>query len=168
MEKRPFCQDRLGTNIVKVETVEPAFCAGGRACTRHPAAKRTGVLPVSPEALCEHRARWPGWRSGGDAGERTVFLSHVYIKLMILPRQARDKHRESCTQKEVFLSQRCLDSLTWEAILWQYVKHNVCDEYLLRGTYVCESGSARKSRKRFRDTPRFKNFQDVLARIPPF
>lgn len=25
--------------------------------------------------------------------------------------------------------QRCLDALTWEAILWQYVKYNVCDEY---------------------------------------
>ena len=25
--------------------------------------------------------------------------------------------------------QRCLDALTWEAVLWQYVKHNVCDEY---------------------------------------
>ena len=25
--------------------------------------------------------------------------------------------------------QRCLDALSWEAALWQYVKHNVCDEY---------------------------------------
>ena len=25
--------------------------------------------------------------------------------------------------------QRCLDALSWEGILWQYVKHNVCDEY---------------------------------------
>jgi hypothetical protein len=31
----------------------------------------------------------------GRAGEKTVFLSHVYIKMMILPTQARDKHREN-------------------------------------------------------------------------
>ena len=32
---------------------------------------------------------------------KTAFLSHVYIKTIILPRQARDKHRES-TQNAVF------------------------------------------------------------------
>ena len=25
--------------------------------------------------------------------------------------------------------QRCLDTLSWESVLWQYVKHNICDEY---------------------------------------
>ena len=24
---------------------------------------------------------------------------------------------------------RCLDALTWEAVLWQYVKHNLVDDY---------------------------------------
>jgi hypothetical protein len=33
-------------------------------------------------------------------GEKTVFLSHLHIKTMILPRQARDKHRESTPKKE--------------------------------------------------------------------
>jgi hypothetical protein len=28
-------------------------------------------------------------------GEQTVFLSHLYLKVMTLPRQARDKHREN-------------------------------------------------------------------------
>jgi hypothetical protein len=28
-------------------------------------------------------------------GEKTVFLSHLYIKAIFLPRQARDKHREN-------------------------------------------------------------------------
>jgi hypothetical protein len=32
--------------------------------------------------------------------EKTAFLSHSYIKPIILPRQARDKHRES-TQKKM-------------------------------------------------------------------
>jgi ABC-type transport system involved in Fe-S cluster assembly fused permease/ATPase subunit len=32
-------------------------------------------------------------------------LRHLYIKTIILPRQARDKHRES-TQKRTFLSER--------------------------------------------------------------
>jgi hypothetical protein len=32
------------------------------------------------------------------AGAKTVVLSHLYMKTIILPRQARDKHRES-TQK---------------------------------------------------------------------
>jgi hypothetical protein len=31
------------------------------------------------------------------------FLSHLYLKVMFLPRQARDKHRES-TQKKPVLS----------------------------------------------------------------
>jgi hypothetical protein len=38
------------------------------------------------------------------AGNKTVFLSDLYVKLLILPRQARDKHRES-TQKTTVLLQ---------------------------------------------------------------
>jgi hypothetical protein len=38
------------------------------------------------------------------SGEKTVFLSHLYIKTMILPRQARYKHRESTQNKERFLT----------------------------------------------------------------
>ena len=30
------------------------------------------------------------------------FLSHLYIKCIILPRQARDKHRESTQKRAVF------------------------------------------------------------------
>ena len=37
---------------------------------------------------------------GGDgAGRKRVFLRHLMLKMISLPRQARDKHRE-CTQKE--------------------------------------------------------------------
>jgi hypothetical protein len=40
------------------------------------------------------------------AGEKTGFLRHLYIKMNILPRQARDKHRESTQQKPVLLQSR--------------------------------------------------------------
>ena len=36
------------------------------------------------------------------SGKKTVFLRHLYIKIMILPRQARDKHREN-SKKARFL-----------------------------------------------------------------
>jgi hypothetical protein len=38
-------------------------------------------------------------RSRCTLGKKTAFLSHFYIKCIILPRQARDKHRET-TQKK--------------------------------------------------------------------
>jgi hypothetical protein len=36
--------------------------------------------------------RTEGW---GGRCEKTVFLSHLHLKMMILPRQARDKHGEN-------------------------------------------------------------------------
>ena len=41
---------------------------------------------------------------------KTVFLSHLYTILLILPRQARDKHRESSQKQTVFLqSKHCVE-----------------------------------------------------------
>jgi hypothetical protein len=37
----------------------------------------------------------------GVTGEKTVVLSHLYIKTMILPRQARDKHRENSKKRAI-------------------------------------------------------------------
>ena len=37
-----------------------------------------------------------------ESCEKTAFLSHVYIKTIILPRQARDKHRENSEKDAVF------------------------------------------------------------------
>jgi hypothetical protein len=34
--------------------------------------------------------------------EKTAFLSHLYMKTNILPRQARDKHRENSKKTAVF------------------------------------------------------------------
>ena len=42
-------------------------------------------------------------------GEKTVFLSHLYIKTMILPRQARDKHRENSKKSAVFSPEKLDD-----------------------------------------------------------
>jgi hypothetical protein len=44
----------------------------------------------------------PVWRQTGS-GKQTGFLSHLYIKVNILPRQARDKHREN-SKKARFLA----------------------------------------------------------------
>ena len=41
-------------------------------------------------------------------GKKTVFLSHLYIKMLILPRQARDKHKEN-SKKDAFLQDQGRD-----------------------------------------------------------
>jgi hypothetical protein len=38
-------------------------------------------------------------------GDKTGFLRHLFIKMLILPRQARDKHREN--SKKPVLSKTC-------------------------------------------------------------
>eukprot|EP01046_Picozoa_sp_COSAG06_P036393 COSAG06_NODE_4008_length_4666_cov_3.913072_6_plen_102_part_00 len=56
-------------------------------------------------------ARGAARRVGGDdagAGKKTVFLSHLYIKMLILPRQARDKHRKALKKRRRFLAVRQL------------------------------------------------------------
>jgi hypothetical protein len=39
---------------------------------------------------------------GDIALRKTAFLSHLYVKTIILPRQARDKHRENSKKEAVF------------------------------------------------------------------
>jgi hypothetical protein len=77
------CQDRLGTNVSKVTQQETWL-----------AFSKTGdQLDLDVCALCTHP------RDDATAGKKTHILFHFMIlKLIILPRQARDKHRES-TQK---------------------------------------------------------------------
>jgi hypothetical protein len=43
------------------------------------------------------------------ACEKTAFLSHLYIKTNILPRQARDKHRENSKKMPFFLGFLAMD-----------------------------------------------------------
>ena len=47
---------------------------------------------------------FPGrvWRSDPKAVRKTAFLSHLYIKCIFLPRQARDKHRENSKKMPFF------------------------------------------------------------------
>jgi hypothetical protein len=71
---RSFYQDRLGTNIGETQNRD-AFCAG----------------------RCDPPLDY--WFASDEPGLAQVrkrhFLSHLYIKCIILPRQARDKHREN-------------------------------------------------------------------------
>jgi hypothetical protein len=63
------------------------------------------IVAAGPSRPCraggEELERWlrVAARHAGRLRKR-VFLSHLYIKMITLPRQARDKHRES-TQKSV-------------------------------------------------------------------
>jgi hypothetical protein len=44
------------------------------------------------------------WEAMGiDPVRKTAFLSHLYIKPNILPRQARDKHRENSKKDAVYI-----------------------------------------------------------------
>ena len=63
-----------------------------------------GNSEASVGYACHQKGLVEGWRrvwseTPGTTGEKMVFLSHLYIKMIILPRQARDKYRES-TQKQ--------------------------------------------------------------------
>jgi hypothetical protein len=114
-----------------------------------------------------------------------------------LPRQARDKHRHSCGEKSGVLSRRGSDRTmpvadtsvfevrTCSRRARRMITHTYthAQTYIYRHTYLLGTanciiiapkrlklrlpGSARKSQKRFRDTPMFK-FQAVLARTQPF
>ena len=106
---RPFCL----TNPVAFGPFLVARCwragarEGGRICAR-------GGGAVSPRRRDRSRPRRRGGGVGAvgaggftitarDRGDKTVFLSHLYIKMMILPRQARDKHREN-SKKDRFVA----------------------------------------------------------------
>jgi hypothetical protein len=53
------------------------------------------------------------------SGQKTVFFSHLYIKMMILPRQARDKHREN-SKKTGFRSENAIFAMP------SYTKNDHC------------------------------------------
>eukprot|EP01046_Picozoa_sp_COSAG06_P013623 COSAG06_NODE_828_length_12054_cov_67.028440_11_plen_361_part_00 len=59
------------------------------------------VVFLSPRHLCESSKR--------KRAAKTVFLSHLYIKTIFLPRQARDKHKKS-SKKTVFLGELWSDN----------------------------------------------------------
>ena len=106
-------QDRLGTNAGKVERRGVFVQAAAR---RRPATARRDT------ALHGGGAGWVGAASAGTV-RKTYFLSHLYIETIILPRQARDKHRES-TQKQHVLLRLMIDCKRPAALLsLQYRMH---------------------------------------------
>ena len=74
------------------------YCRSWRRAARS-STRSTTARPASPS---------------GRSGNKTVFFSHLYIKMMILPRQARDKHREN-SQKERFVAGSCCERLQCRA-----------------------------------------------------
>ena len=73
---------------------------GWRYLTANPATNKLYVTIGSP-------CNVPGDGEVLDCnGKKTGFLSHLYIKVILLPRQARDKHRESTQKKPVFLGRK--------------------------------------------------------------
>ena len=128
-EERSFCQDRLGTDTYweKVENQGCVFCAFcGVVCLvlsclvsagrdRHAALGGCGdnaALPRRPPAAaarlapvtCERCEAAPGDRGNVDAQVRKTvhFVHHFDIAAIFLPRQARDKHRESIQKTDAF------------------------------------------------------------------
>jgi hypothetical protein len=61
-------------------------------------------MQVQPDELLPHRRK----------GEKSGFLRHLYIEMMISPRQARDKHREN-SKKARFVEGRELPRAGWQA-----------------------------------------------------
>jgi hypothetical protein len=77
---------------------------------------------------------------------KTAFLSHLYIKTIILPRQARDKHRENSKKDAVFSTSvdlpEALDIVALrldEIELGQPIIWHLCETPLFFGvlSYVC-------------------------------
>jgi hypothetical protein len=56
------------------------------------------VLVINEDLVYYHMAH----KKGGVFLHRSPFLRHLYIKCIFLPRQARDKHRESTQKGGVF------------------------------------------------------------------
>jgi hypothetical protein len=77
-------------------------CACVRAC--RPMAGGNNIATYSGDATHHLYLANNVYRQayGNDRGETTPFLRHLYIKCIILPRQARDKHRENSKKNGVF------------------------------------------------------------------
>ena len=71
-----FYQDRLGTRLRR-RLFNPKRRPAFRACLD--SAQRSALAPPDPFCRCRKR----------------LFLSHLYLEMIVLPRQARDKHWEN-------------------------------------------------------------------------
>ena len=90
--------------VDKVEQLMRAYGNGADGCAmHHDAMLNTIGTAVGPLIFSAFRSHY---------GAKNGFLSHLYINIMILPRQARDKHRESTQKTPVLLQAHPL--LIWE------------------------------------------------------
>ena len=62
------------------------------------------------------------WQLWGMHGQKTVFLRHLFIKMLILPRQARDKHREN-SKKRPFSYRERRDGRRLDSRVLQLLAH---------------------------------------------
>jgi hypothetical protein len=64
------------------------------------------------------------------SGKKTGFLSHLYIKMMILPRQARDKHSENSKQARFLEDMGCVYTLGHQP--GSKILNNYCSDVQVR------------------------------------
>jgi hypothetical protein len=102
-------------------TVEAALAARPRAFAPAPTAL----------AICGWRSRASGSAASTQVRKRH-FLRHLYIKCIILPRQARDKHRENYKKSAVF--PQCVTACTRR-------DHGKALRYFSSGAIKCLSGA---------------------------
>eukprot|EP01046_Picozoa_sp_COSAG06_P000453 COSAG06_NODE_12_length_35417_cov_270.698992_35_plen_149_part_00 len=82
-----------------------------------------------------------------DKVSKRSFFSHLYIQMTILPRQARDKHRESTQKETVFLQvEQDYTSLgNWEGYKKQSEKEGGGYVFSFSGGQTCWNGPARSA-----------------------
>ena len=67
--------------------------------------------------------------------EKTALLSHLCIKTIILPRQARDKHRENSKKDAAFRAPSSSSQSPWQ--IWQSEPTSIKGSFLECFPYVC-------------------------------
>ena len=105
MRNESICQDRLGTNI-HCPSKESSRQNDDRSfCT--PQGLRPAERFRQPRHPGGAARRIPQGAGGGAAGKKTVLSPRFMLTMIVLPRQARDKHRESTQKRVRFLAGAC-------------------------------------------------------------
>ena len=93
-QKCRFSQD--GT--IRALQHETPFCLGMKG-----GATTVGTEPVLDSCSAPSATFVIGFSNSSSSGKETPFLRHLYEKCIILPKQARDKHRENSKKSGVSL-----------------------------------------------------------------
>ena len=188
--KRSFCQDRLGTNILGVGKVplvcpEPvlvkcsiSYINGSKRPFKHTMNLELGLSKKEAffcrtgfRSLLAIVAYEPRRRQENDQ----IFCDMFMLKLIMLPQQAWGRHKESTQKRDAFSCRHQASHVGSAPVLAKSLHPDICaalrvpapGNISVKTAELRLSGSAGKSQKRFRDTPRFK-FRAVFARIQPF